>query len=277
MGSEYVDLNGILTISGGVFNVYGGSSLSFWPYSDDASITMNNGTLDFKNRGIRLIYTGGHSFSENITGGTIRSTQGFEANRSEFTPEGGEIELYGESDGNISQVAGSHFHDITINKEIIVRSTFMPQPDHRLDEAEREVLIATVTTSTNIDINGDVLINSGTLNGADTMYVAGNWTNNKGAGGFNPGTGLVVFDGLGNTFLLSEETFNDITITKPVGVSFSLLHDMYTINSGKLTVSSGTLDINVYRAYIAGDAYQLTDGKILIAAGGTLEVGTGAK
>jgi hypothetical protein len=54
----------------------------------------------------------------------------------------------------------------------------------------------TVNVSTAADINGNVTIQSGVLNGGTaTLNVEGNWNNTVGAAAFTEGIGTVVFDG----------------------------------------------------------------------------------
>jgi len=112
---SYVDLNGGLYFSGGgTINVYGGYDNSYWPYSSNASISMDGGVLDFKNTGIRI--NNDLILDEDITGGTIRTTGDFKSYRSDFTPEGGTIEFYGGNGVNLYCVSGSNLYSIEINK-----------------------------------------------------------------------------------------------------------------------------------------------------------------
>jgi hypothetical protein len=114
--AQRVDLGGDLTFTnGGTINVYGGSLHSTWPLVNNASITMNGGTLDFKNQGILIYALGGVSLTTNITGGTIRTPGFFFSGRSDFNPSGGTVELYGNVDDNLQMAAGS-LYDLKINK-----------------------------------------------------------------------------------------------------------------------------------------------------------------
>ena len=52
---QYIDLNGGMTFTnGGTINVFGGNGNSQWALGANASLTMNGGTLDFKDWGITL-------------------------------------------------------------------------------------------------------------------------------------------------------------------------------------------------------------------------------
>jgi len=113
---QYIDLNGSLTFTGGgTINVYGGNGNSQWAAGANASITMNGGILDFKDQGITLTTLSPNTITENITGGTIRTTGGFYCNRADFTPVGGLLELYGSNNVSLDQYAGT-LRDIKINK-----------------------------------------------------------------------------------------------------------------------------------------------------------------
>ncbi len=74
----YVDLNGELNINGGNFNIYGGTSDSYWTYALSATINMSDGVLDFIDRGI-YVYNSANSLTTNITGGTIRTPGNLDA------------------------------------------------------------------------------------------------------------------------------------------------------------------------------------------------------
>ncbi len=111
----FLDLNANLNINGGTINVDGGQDNSYWPYFSAGSITMSAGVLDFKSTGI-ILNTG--TFTENITGGVIRTVGLFQANTGVtfFTPSGGAVEMYGDDDSQISLQAGCYFHDLYSSK-----------------------------------------------------------------------------------------------------------------------------------------------------------------
>ncbi len=175
----YADLNGHLFINGGSFDVYGGSppNDSFWSYGADASITMSSGIIDFHDVGI-VIYNGGsYSFSENITGGKIKTTGDFICNRTDFNLSGGEIVLYGPDDAILSQVSGSTLYDVTIDKGMVdnVSPGFgtnyknsVSKPVTRKKQGVTNNLEGgksskgnRVSASTELDINGDLSIEHG--------------------------------------------------------------------------------------------------------------------
>ncbi|MGC9361674.1 MAG: C25 family cysteine peptidase [Candidatus Syntrophosphaera sp.] len=242
----WVDLNGDLIFSsGGTINVYGGTTTSYWAYSQDASITMSGGTLDFKDRGI---YVGtSHAFTEAISSGTIRTVGGFSVARTDFNPTGGLIEMVGDYDSYLSHPAGSNLFSVKINK-----SSTRDNGDDVIYETDREgrtreiTRTNNVTVGSNLDINGYMMISAGTFNASDnTLYVRGSWYNYDDAA-FNEGTGLVVFDGNAQTTIYADEVFNAIELNKSTATfnlnipsSRSLTCDSYDWTQGRLNVTGG--------------------------------------
>ncbi|MEZ5195341.1 MAG: hypothetical protein R2764_02750 [Bacteroidales bacterium] len=111
----YVDLNGEIHNFGGVYNITG--SVSYWPYTNDAVIEMTDGIIDFKTCGIYVSSTASYDLDYNVTGGVIRTSAYFSANRTGFNPTAGTIELYGTSDSYINQSNGSTFYDVNVNNQ----------------------------------------------------------------------------------------------------------------------------------------------------------------
>jgi hypothetical protein len=163
----YIDLNGELNINGGNFNIYGGTSDSYWTYALGATINMSDGVLDFIDRGI-YVYNSANSLTTNITGGTIRTSKNFRCARADFTPAAGTIELYGLTDSNIQQDAGS-LYQVTINKAVAARNDTNDSTDYlSYDNRTGEQLPAgtranTVSLSNNLSITGQMIIETGTF------------------------------------------------------------------------------------------------------------------
>jgi hypothetical protein len=135
-----IDLRGNLYIYGGNFNVYGGVNPSWWPYLGNASITMSGGVLNFADQGILIRTDGTYTFTNNITGGTIRMAGNFTNGRTDFIPAAGTVELYGSANSNLTMNAGNLFN-LSINK----------------------ATANTVTLATNATINGVFTVQSGTF------------------------------------------------------------------------------------------------------------------
>ena len=114
--AQYVDLNGSLEIQDGEMNVYGGNGASYWPWAADASITMSDGILDFHDVGIYVYNSSTYTLIENVTGGTVRTSCGFQGDRSDFMPSGGTFEFYGSGDYTLSQSNGCTLYNVEINK-----------------------------------------------------------------------------------------------------------------------------------------------------------------
>ncbi|MCK4654925.1 MAG: M6 family metalloprotease domain-containing protein, partial [Candidatus Cloacimonetes bacterium] len=168
--SHYIDLNGSLTFSGGgTINIYGGLMTSYWPFYANASITMSGGTLDFKDNGIYINNSASYTLTESITGGTIRTAYSFTGDRTDFNPAGGIIELYGTTDASLSMGIGSNFYDVQINKaasdnikrESKNKKRIIQDRDGSVIELTRS---NTVNAASELDINGDLLIDNGTFN-----------------------------------------------------------------------------------------------------------------
>lgn len=176
---QWVDFEGNIEISDGVMSIHGGASIdSYWPYTQDASLTMSGGVLDIVDNGIHL-YEYIHTFTENITGGTIRTSGSFTGTRTDFNPGGGLIELYGITDATLSHGPGSNFHDVTIDKASSSRqseSAKLPgvnaiTPDrksgamrYRHDGSSYPVSRSqSVNVGTTLDLAGNMLVQSGTL------------------------------------------------------------------------------------------------------------------
>lgn len=116
-----------------------------------------------------------------------------------------------------------------------------------------------------LEVDGNLVINSGTFNPADwDVYVTGNWDNNVGVAAFTEGSGTVIFNGTGNQFVYSEY-FHKLQLNKTAGMLYfpsanTVTCAEYDWVAGAYTVSGGT--------FTAAD---LTDpgvlGEITITAG----------
>ena len=177
-----VDLAGNLYINGGTMNITG--SVSWWPFNNDASVTMTDGVLDVSPCGIYL--SGSNTLTETITGGTIRTAGGFTGVRTDFNPTGGTIELYGTVDASLSMGVGSNFYDVQINKAATDKITKKSENEKRRirnrDGSVIELTRAnTVNVTTDLDINGNLQIDNGTfdLNGfnVNVRYILNNYGN----------------------------------------------------------------------------------------------------
>ncbi|MCX5709190.1 MAG: DUF2341 domain-containing protein, partial [Candidatus Omnitrophica bacterium] len=108
--------------------------------------------------------------------------------------------------------------------------------------------IATTTvTGGDLDVNGNLVLNAGTLNtGTRDITVAGNWENNGGK--FTPGAKTVTMDGTSgsNIILSGGQKFNNLYISGSGGTWN--LSDRLNVNSSpstpsELKITAGTLDV----------------------------------
>ncbi len=245
---SWVDLNGYLYIYGGNFNIYGGLGLdSYWPWADNGGITMSGGVLDIKEVGVIVYNTG--NFTENITGGTIRTSRGFMVDRSDFTPSGGTVEFYGPVDGSFYTTNSGYVANILINKS----ATDQPGTtgEHPVIRSRDGLTVtdapmtATVNMSNVADINGDFTLTSGILNSnSHQINISGNWDNQVGTAGFLEGTGTVVFDGSTGANIVSTETFYNLELNKTYA-SFNGLNLLNDVTIGNnLNIADGTMELD---------------------------------
>ncbi|MBC8383941.1 MAG: hypothetical protein H8E57_00310, partial [Candidatus Cloacimonetes bacterium] len=187
--NQYVDLNGSLIIYDGAVNVNGGDDTSYWPYSEDAYLYMEGGTLDFKDHSININTS--YAFSHVISGGTIRATGDFTIERHDFHPTGGRVELYGSEGANIDLGSwGNYLHILEIDKEtsrsnndakIISNSRNFDDSVSKKNTSRRPETLVYETSRTNsitvqsdLEIHDNLYIDNGTyiLNG-NTVEVLG--------------------------------------------------------------------------------------------------------
>jgi len=141
----YVDLDGNLYIYGGSFNVYGGTTASYWPYYSNASLTLYpGGTLDFKNQGIYMFNTGMASMTYNISGGTIRTVGSLTGSHPHFHPTGGTFEFYGTDPCSIALDPEAAFNNLHINKAV-VDAAGLQSANLFLNKLKNEKLTTTAT------------------------------------------------------------------------------------------------------------------------------------
>gem|GEM_PF-2898279 len=170
--TAFIDLRGSLNISGGMFSVSGGAGIVWFGYLDSASLTMSGGILDFTSQGILI--PDSFSFTEIITGGTIRTVGSLIVQRSDFTPSGNGFELYGGADCQISLVSGSCLNNLIINKTPLrseggAFEDNSRQPDSALAERSNSVTCASA-----LELNGYLRINNGSLDvNGQSLEIAG--------------------------------------------------------------------------------------------------------
>jgi hypothetical protein len=148
---QYVDLDCDIIIDNGTFNIFGGGSDSYWPFSGSGSLDMEGGVLDFKDVGITFY---NNSFTESLTGGAIRTPGNIFSygGVTFFTPAGGTVEMTGSSTRSITLQNTCYFHDLKINKNPGVA----------------------VNAGSDIVITDELIISSGTFNTNNHLVTVGN-------------------------------------------------------------------------------------------------------
>ena len=243
---NYIDLRGNLEISGGIMNVYGGSEVSYWPYITNASITMSDGILDFKSKGISIRNSGSASFTSDISGGMIRTSQGFEVLRSDFQPTGGTFEFYGyDEDADLFVQDESHLFTIVVDKS----------------SKGSSAIAKTLTATGSLDLNGDFILNGGNFEAPDEMYVAGLFSNNQTPNHFDELTGEVILDGTLSYNMPGDEVFYDLTVNTS--------GTMTVTNTNTLTVTN-MLNINNGILYFEPSTELIVQGGVAVNYGGAL-------
>jgi hypothetical protein len=182
--TKNIDLSANLNIQSGIMNIYGGmpGSTSWWP-GISASLTMSGGVLDIKDQTIYVRADG--TFSNNITGGKIRTSKGFLGHRPDFTPTAGTFEFYGSDNAYIEQVFGSTLHHVLINKSATVKDdesapviTHSTREKKPLSDGGKS---SDISFSSNFTITGNLEVDAGTLINQDVNNnILGNATINSG-------------------------------------------------------------------------------------------------
>ncbi len=278
----WVDLHGNIYVLGGTMNVYGGNgSDSFWPYNDNGSVTISSGTLDIKNVGV-VVYDNAFTLTENITGGTIRTSRGFTVSRADYTPTGGVVEFYGPTNGSFYTINGGYVRNVIVNKGVADNSSGSGSNVVRnrlTGEVTDAPLANTITLGGDADINGSVTIQAGVLS-AGTYYinVEGDWDNQVGTAGFVEGTSTVTFNGSTSADILNGETFynfwedktnpNVDAVELMSGKVMSVTNNLWLID-GSLELNSGTtLNSGVDLSIANGAGINANDGYIAINVAG---------
>lgn len=117
--SSNINMSGTYNITGGELRLDGGSGVSYWPstINETMNLTMTGGILNLAQS--QLVIQS-NNFTENISGGTVRSFWSFTCPSpvNTFHPTGGAVEITGGEDGGIDM--GSPlcwFYNLYVNKD----------------------------------------------------------------------------------------------------------------------------------------------------------------
>ncbi|GIV98404.1 MAG: hypothetical protein KatS3mg057_3061 [Herpetosiphonaceae bacterium] len=171
--------------------------------------------------------------------------------------------------GENAEMSGRHF-DGQIDDVRIYNRALSEEEIANLGSGGQPDIVRATTTITNgpLEIEGDLLLNAGTLDVGINNYsinVAGNWINN--GGHFTPRDGTVLFNGMNAQEISAEPRFFNLTVSN-TGTSpdDSVVADSALAVAGTLRVSDGQ--------------FQPVDGSsfvdVVIEAGGTLTPDSGA-
>lgn len=171
--NAFIDLRGNLTITGGTFTLSGGSSIAYFSYIDAAALNMSGGVLDFSSQGIFVPDM--FSFTENISGGTIRTVGNLIVERVDFTPSNNTIEFYGSADAEINLMNGSSLHNVICNKAAL-RQTEEPFVVSDRQGNRREISRSnTLICNSSLELNGSLSIINGNFNvNGQYLQISGN-------------------------------------------------------------------------------------------------------
>jgi len=157
--NAFIDLRGQLSISGGTFTISGGSGIAYLGYIDSATLIMSGGILDFASQGI--LVPDMFSFTENITGGTIRTVGSLIVERTDFIPTNNTFEFYGSANAELNLMSGSSLHNVVCNK-VALRDSEVPFILSNRNGTSREITRSNnLSCNSALEINGSLIIQSG--------------------------------------------------------------------------------------------------------------------
>jgi hypothetical protein len=162
----YVDLRGEIHNFGGTINVSG--TISDWPYHGDAEIEMTAGIIDFKTCGI-TIQDNSYDLTNNITGGTIRTSSFFSNYRADVDLSSVTIELYGPTDTDLTLAGGSSIGYLNINKGAVDGLPGLKQTDRSGNPLPSDGKANNVDLWSDLVVENNATITAGslTLNGLE--------------------------------------------------------------------------------------------------------------
>jgi hypothetical protein len=247
---SYVDMNADLRISGGSLTVHGGSDDSFFAYGCPASLEMSGGMLDFPNQSI--IISTANAFADSLTGGIIRTGESFVDFRGDFTPYGGTIILNGSADCSLVCAAGSHFHNVQINKTI---PTDQATEDASYRELDHASPAERVPRTCNVDI-GTCFIRGGLfVVDANYVFLAGNVACTDGAS-VSVGSAIFNLNGFNLACTGNLELNAGGVLSIDPGSSLKMAGgSLITVNDGGILAGAGTSGSGAMITHISSGYY----------------------
>lgn len=239
-GSNTLNINSDLVVSGNIYNNYSNNTLNF--NNHDISVggalyNSQNGTINLGNGAITVtgvVSNGAVAYPSAIfnAGSGVLKIGGNYANNGVFNNGGGTVEI----NGSVAQAintggigVGKSFFNFIINKTGNI-----------------------ATASNNIEVDGNFTLSAGTWDLSTSNYnmnVAGNWTH-TGTSIFTCRSGTVTFDGLNSTITSTSsgaKSFNNLIADDAVTLGSALdVNGSLTINNTKsLSTSASNFAITV--------------------------------
>ena len=162
---QFIDLGAVVNFNGGgTINIYGGSSPSVWGFNANATLTMNGGTLDFKDQGFNVLSTAPYTVGVSMTGGAIRTTGNILINSVAFDPAGGTVEMYGAGNHTLA-VTNGWLYDFICNKTsgygVTLDASLNLSGNFTVDNGIVTADNKLVTVGGNLDINDNGILHLG--------------------------------------------------------------------------------------------------------------------
>lgn len=290
----FVDLGGNVTITGGTVNIYGGTTDSYWPYSNNATLTMSAGNLIFHDTGIRIQAPGTLNFTANISGGSIQTSGDFTCLNSSFNPTEGEVRMIGSLDANLTVSAGSlNFVIITKSSRNAGEAALSGQAvsiQDRNGDFREEYRSNTVTLTSNLVLNTSLWVFDGTLwiNGHEVNTGYHVHTYNGTLKMDSPldrivAQGDIKIGGSANITQGVLETYGDFEISQNSNVVIPASVSIYLRSTGNATLDWWGYDpTQIGNLFIAGSGgstnYNLScgfPGNLLVNISGNLSIAAG--
>ncbi|MCD4736576.1 MAG: hypothetical protein K8R53_11070, partial [Bacteroidales bacterium] len=218
--AQYVDINCYFALANGTFSIFGGDGDSYWSYDGDAEVVIGGGVLDFVDVGVRVYESPTWTFTESITGGTIKTSGNFVSINSNFTPAAGVVAMYGGTDAIFYTLSGSYVNNLRINKSGGDESTWSYK-DRNGNLVEGGKANSVIMSDDGV-VNGNLWVIEGLMSlGFNTLEVYGNSNINGGGTLVVPAGAALLHD---NGSLLSVNIGGNLEIDGVPGTPATLSH-----------------------------------------------------
>lgn len=281
-----IDINGSITMNGGIMYIEGGSQDPRLAYFAAASLTMSDGIIDFKYKGVRIPSTAyGLTFS--CTGGTVRTEGSILVSRPNVHIYNLTMEMYGPADATLYVVDTSSLGNLKINKTS--GRTFTDSPPARsmpAGERNEPLRTNTVTLTSSLAVGYTLNIAAGTFNvngynvtAYDGVVISGNLQ--MASGVIDTYTGDFVWENGSTTNVTGGSIicggfwyFNEGASAHLEAAPVTIAMDSDHTNIYAFSVDCWFGDLNLHEYYGEEVMYNLiTDGNSALNILGTLTIG----